>query len=162
MRSLASYWDSCAATARPRRAGTLRDRVGGGPKLGIVCPGFTQPSSVKRRPCYRALATFKRPPVRLKKQKQLRLFTHRQQQRHSLGSSRFLLLISTRCSSTAHRQIVTVLYCQKINNLLRIVSQKCLSFFLSPYVLTGKFWMSYRDAAPNGVSRLGQMEFERR
>ena len=84
---------------------------------------------MKRRPCYRALATFKRPPVRLKKQKQLRLFTHRQQQRHSLGSSRFLLLISTRCSSTAHRQIVTVLYCQKINNLLRIVSQKLLFFF---------------------------------
>ena len=46
----------CAATVRPRRADTLRSSWQWTETFGIVCPGFTQPNSVKRRLCYRALA----------------------------------------------------------------------------------------------------------
>lgn len=50
------FAEFCAATARPRRADTLRSSWRWTETFGIVCPGFTQPNSVKRRRCYRALA----------------------------------------------------------------------------------------------------------
>ena len=46
----------CAATARPRQADTLRSSWRWTETFGIVCPGFTQPNSVKRRRCYCAPA----------------------------------------------------------------------------------------------------------